>query len=204
MSVLIVGGNGNMGRRYRAVLSALGEPFRIADIWSTEDDIVKEASAASGVIIATPTATHADMIKLCAPTGVPILCEKPITKSLGELEALLDVLRKYRTPFNMVFQYSELANQQTSGLTYYDYYKHGGDSLAWDCIQIIGLARGEIILREESPIWRCVINGAPLSLADMDQAYVDFIERWLDRPGQDLNEIFSIHRKTHDFAGGLK
>lgn len=43
-----------------------------------------------GVIIATPPALHADMVRAAVNAGLPVLVEKPLTLNLAEAEALRD------------------------------------------------------------------------------------------------------------------
>ena len=53
------------------------------------------AEEIDGVIIATPTNTHAPIGIACAEHGVHMLVEKPITGSLAEAQKLVDAARKY-------------------------------------------------------------------------------------------------------------
>jgi hypothetical protein len=128
------------------------------------------------------------------------MCEKPLSKDPKALSEVLDLYGKSGTPLNMIYQYQELINPYSEGYSIYDYFRHGTDGLAWDCIQIIGLAKGKIELSEVSPYWTCAINGWPLGLSDMDGAYVDHIERWMREPGQDLGELQDIHEKTYEIS----
>lgn len=205
MSVLIVGANGNMASRYKAILKALGESFEGVDIQHTSNEILRAAKKADRVIITTPTETHLDLIELLAEADIPILCEKPLSKDPKRLDHLLNIVKP---DLQMIFQYGELADRLvTSPLTYYNYFKHGSDGLAWDCIQIIGLAKDQVVLQEDSPIWKCSINGKKLNLSDMDKAYVHFIRKWLADKKQDLGFIRDIHHKTDEierfFTNGL-
>src|SRR6185437_14121095 len=51
---------------------------------TTAKDAIDEADA---ILIATSTATHADLIELAAKAGKAILCEKPIDLSLDRVRA---------------------------------------------------------------------------------------------------------------------
>jgi myo-inositol 2-dehydrogenase / D-chiro-inositol 1-dehydrogenase len=53
------------------------------------DAVLTEADA---VVVATPTAIHADDLASAAATGVPIFCEKPISLDLGSTAAALQVV----------------------------------------------------------------------------------------------------------------
>jgi hypothetical protein len=196
MSVLLVGAKGSMGRRYQAILRYLGRKFIACDIESEPEQVESLASRCAGTILASPTDTHAAYIRLLAPLKKPILCEKPVTKNVAELKDLLTELARLETPFRMMNQYRILADRSRIGKSIYDYFRHGNDGLYWDCMQIIGLARGEIRLGESSPVWMCMINGKALSVSHMDAAYLAYTQLWFQRPNQDPGEILATHEKT--------
>lgn len=196
MKVLIVGSEGNMGGRYKAVLNYLKIPYCGIDKKLKENSYDADISH---VIVATPTETHEEVLGSCYYLKVPFLCEKPITK---DLKALGDLLKHWDGRLSMVNQYFHLPyNDSLRGPTYYNYFKHGTDGLGWDCIQLLGLAKGSVELREDSPIWQCVINGQQMSLADMDQAYISMMEYWLmgGRP-QTPEAIYQMHEKAHKYG----
>lgn len=66
---------------------------------SAEDAIGK----ADAVLIATSTATHADLIELAARAGKPILCEKPIDLSLDRVRACRKAIEGYNVPIQIGF-----------------------------------------------------------------------------------------------------
>ncbi len=65
-------------------------------------------------------------------------------------------------------------------------------------MQVIGLARSEVVLKESSPIWSCMVNGKALKLSDMDAAYIMYIQSWLKAPKQDLGYLQSVHEKVDE------
>lgn len=200
MSILIVGADGNMGKRYARILDYLGKSWTGVDVGTSPEEIEARGKEAHGYILATPTDTHLELIEKYSLSGKPILCEKPISKDLARMRTLFADLRKRQTDLTMVMQYSWLTRSRSIGWSYYNYFKHGNDGLVWDCIQIIGLARGRIDLEDDSPVWRCRINGHSLKIADMDAAYIRFIQDWLGSPSQSLDEIMEIHEKTNELA----
>jgi hypothetical protein len=200
MSVLIVGSKGNMGRRYTAILKYLGVQTRGIDVDTPDSVVEREINYATRAIIASPTETHCAWLKTIAPYNVPILCEKPLAKDLVQVKKALEHVEACGTRINMVYQYRELANPKSRGNSHYNYWNHGRDGLIWDCIQVIGLARGPVSLTEDSPIWDCKINGRTLDIGDMDRAYITHVESWLKNPGQSINEIMEIHQKTAELA----
>lgn len=195
MIPLILGANGGMGRRYQAILRHLGVPHYCQDVdgirtpWET-------TAPWDSVIIATPTQTHTAMIHQYADYGVSILCEKPITKNMTELAALVNTFDKnYEAQLQMVNQYEHLAHYH-DGITFYDYFKSGSDGLYWDTINIGAMARGAFSAWDRSPIWQCTINGRPLNLSDMDEAYIAMMRQWLHSPRHDLDYIVTAHEKA--------
>jgi hypothetical protein len=200
LSVVVIGANGSMGQRYQAIFRYLNHGVHCLDAQHSISQIREAVKAAQGVVIATPTDTHAALIRELAPLRKPILCEKPVTKDMGEMEEIRALLKDTGTPFRMMYQYSVLADPTRIGRSSYNYFRHGGDGLIWDCLQIIGLSRGIVNLREDSPVWSCVVNGQTLNLRHMDAAYIAYVQTWFKIPGQSLDFIQGIHEKTHDFA----
>ena len=200
--ILVVGYKGNMGQRYTAILTHLNILWSGVDVDDSETTMLRLASESEGVIIASPTTAHAKHLKALAKVGVPVLCEKPFAKNLVELRSILAM---YEDRLSMVFQYSELAPPpHWAGPSSYNYYKHGGDGPVWDCIQIIGLARGEVEIKESSPLWECTINGRRLNIADMDGAYITNVKRWLAGDYMKLETIYDVHAKTARFEEARK
>lgn len=206
MKILIMGSEGSMGTRYKRILEYLGVRFSCYDtkLGIPLDEV---AFGCDRVIIATPTHLHAQHIieALNVLPSKPILCEKPIDKDLTVLKTVLEKCREANTDLRMVMQYKKVYKDDgLIGPSHYDYFKHGNDSLIWDCIQIIGLARGTVTLRESSPVWSCAINGQMLKIQNMDFAYVEYINDWLKMPSLCVGpqEILAIHEKVLKVANG--
>lgn len=202
MKVLLMGALGSMGSRYCAILKHLGVDYSIYDV-QLRMSLESAAQGCDRVLIATPTQAHTFSIRdaIRVLPGKPILCEKPITKDMVELSKLIAECAEAKSDLRVVFQYKRAyLDDFGSGPTHYNFYRHGGDGLYWDCIQIIGLARGLVTLREDSPIWDCVINGTRLSIADMDRAYVAYLADWLHNPELcvGVKDILSIHKKVQE------
>ncbi len=196
MKVLIIGANGSMGKRYQAIFNYLGVSAILSDKEHGVQAIKSFAGKTDGVVIASPTSTHVEMIRALIPIRKPILCEKPVTKNLTELTEVLKELEGAMVPFRMMYQYSVMTEPNRIGRSYYNFYNHGTDGLIWDCMQIIGLSRGQLELGESSPIWRCMINGQAIKREHMDAAYVAYVQKWIKYPNQSHHEILKIHEKT--------
>jgi len=199
--VIVLGGLGNMGRRYCAILRHIGAnpiPLDVKD--ESILRLEKEADGASGIIIATPTSQHVADILDFIGLGLPILVEKPISKLMSRVEHCCSTAQKNNVKLEMVNQYKGMVDANDSGLTCYNYWNHGRDGLVWDCISVVALAKGNIELAETSPIWTCIVNGFRLDQAKMDYAYVGMIMRWLAEPKFDPEYIISAHEKVHEYV----
>jgi hypothetical protein len=199
MKVLIVGSEGSMGKRYQAILKSLEVPFLTADVHHSVEQIINLVKECSAIIIATPTNTHLHYLRLFSSLGKPILCEKPLSKDVSELLEIQNIVREKDVNLTMVMQYKMLIDPDGTGPSYYDYFRHGNDGLAWDCIQILSLAKGKVSLKEDSPIWHCMINGKKLNLSDMDKAYIDFIRFWLKKPGDKIGDLIEHHLRVLEY-----
>lgn len=65
-----------------------------------------EAFASGGldaVIIASPTSTHADLIKQAIGAGIPVLCEKPIDLDIARVDELAPLVESSGVPFAVGF-----------------------------------------------------------------------------------------------------
>lgn len=189
VNVLLLGSEGNMGKRYQAILRKLRISFTGVD----KNDI-RPKDKFSHVIIATPTDTHYDLIKEYKQYSVPILCEKPITTNPNELEQIMI----WKAKLTMVNQYAHMQMFRASGSSCYDYFKTGDDGLGWDCINILGMAKGKVTLMNKSPIWQCQLNGQTLRINDMDEAYISMIMQWCwsDYSWGDIDYIINAHQKV--------
>lgn len=194
--ILILGAKGSMGRRYKAILDSLG----VASIGVDKDPIAIPEYAIKASIIATPTETHSLFIKECAQYG-PVLCEKPLSTSMSEVNEILDFVRDENIHFSMMNQYALLDDSRSHGHTSYNYYNTGKDGLYWDCMQIIGAARSTVEIKNDSPVWKCSLNGKILSSSHMDLAYYDFVREWLTfRKKHDINYLRDMHNKAASFG----
>lgn len=204
-NVMILGGLGNMGRRYACVLRSIGvNPMPIDKKDGSLLGIEEAVKKADGIIIATPTECHAADILDLSDLGIPILVEKPIHDGMFTVEHCVKECQKNRTPLVMINQYKHLVDNRDTGLTIYNYWNHGRDGLAWDCISVVALAKSEVILHESSPIWVCRINGRLLDQAKMDVAYVSMITNWVKNPEADYDYIVEAHEKVHAYLKGQK
>lgn len=201
--IAIVGANGSMGKRYQAILKFLGKPFIALDVENRLVQVREIVEKCEGVIIATPTNTHYTIVSALCDLRKPMLCEKPIVKNLKDLDSLFDRVKSYKAPFKMMCQYKLLTDKSRIGPSSYNYFKTGNDGLAWDCMQVIGLARSGVSVANDSPIWSCKINGKLLDIKHMDAAYIGFVQDWFLEPKDDFGFLRDMHARTSEFAAGM-
>lgn len=190
--VYIVGYNGNMASRYKAILDFLNIPHMGHD----KNEYPKEGALkrCRGVIICTPTKCHIDDLKIYLNINKPVLCEKPLAHSLVELNQLEKIVGINITYLTMVNQYAYMTDEISHGDSFYNYFKSGPDGVYWDCLNIIGLANGEVHLSTKSPVWSCQINGRKLALSKVDYSYIEMIKDWLAHPKSN----YAYARKAHE------
>lgn len=176
-----------MGSRYSAILRHLGHRVIGIDLPSTKQEIKDALKETSHVIVATPTPTHCDVLVSLfneARSRINVLCEKPIAKSLKELNHIYDAAKKSDSELFCVNQYAHLPESQffknvPTAASYYNYFRSGPDGLFWDCFQIFALATSDVEVENYSPIWTCRINGVLIDLRNMDLSYVRMVQDFL-------------------------
>lgn len=209
--ILIIGSDGNMAARYKAIMNYASIPWCGVDKGVDVKEYLK-SNHVDQILITTPTDTHFEIMKDVIPFKKHILVEKPVTKSVDELFELYDLCDSEKAPhFNMVMQYRYLLDEEQQRInikegdteSYYNYFKTGNDGLYWDCLQIIGLAADRVTIKNDSPRWRCCINGEVLSINTMDQAYINMITSWVVAPDifslrqfQEADSIISMHERV--------
>jgi hypothetical protein len=206
MTICILGA-GNMGKRYAAVC-------RHQDI---DYHLIDKGEMVLGVdkyIIATPTDTHADV--LChvgtrVKKPVSLLVEKPIDSCFDSGLRAVKAVEALGHKVYMVNNYAYYSEgiPKGEGDTHYDYYNSGRDGIAADCIQLIHLAKnGVSYLKNESPIWDCMINGTQLNRELIDLCYVKMIKDFYS-DGKlygrlwGKKDIEQAHHKTMAYSKGL-
>ena len=209
----VAGCNGNMGRRYVAILKHLGIEYHgwdYADYMPHELQFNSKLDDCTHFIIATPSINHIENIRYLASFDRPILCEKPIAlekKDLLELEVIYEKHRELKLLMvnNYYYAYRHSGGKNRfHETTSYDYYNTGGDGLALDCIQLLRYANGRIIIKNTSPRWQCEINGVKIERASIDDSYIaminDFIKTsdyYPDKKNgykEEKKQIFDCHK----------
>ena len=158
--ILLIGGLGSIGTRYRAILDYIGEKYVVWDTVAVDTANMPEKF--DSAIIATPTFTHPYFCKLMEGMKKPYLCEKPVTTERGE------TLSGGHTVCN--YKYLIEPGQQI----HYNYYKTGSDGLLWDCCQLVYLDPNAVLLKT-SPRWHLMANNQLIAYRDLENSYVSMI-----------------------------
>jgi hypothetical protein len=204
--IYLIGANGNMGQRYQAVMKSLRIPYKTCDVNHDEG-----IDGCDGVLIATPTYTHEGLIDRYLDK-YPVLVEKPIWQLpynfYTRFEYTNDLWRakdfRDYSKLRMINQYEALVDDaprtEQKEVTYYNYFRHGSDGLVWDTINIYGnmadFDRDSLELREDSPVWTCIIDGRKLNIADMDNAYIREIYDWVRNPRGNMQYFCRAHDRA--------
>jgi inositol 2-dehydrogenase len=80
------------------VISELGVAYAFADAYE-----LLALPGLDGVVIATPTSTHHDLVIAAAKAGKAMLCEKPLALTLEETRAMLGAVASARVPLQVGF-----------------------------------------------------------------------------------------------------
>lgn len=62
------------------------------------DDLAALVESSDGLIVATPTDTHPDLIRGAIAAGTPVLCEKPLAPSLAQMHSLVPEIEASGVP----------------------------------------------------------------------------------------------------------
>jgi hypothetical protein len=202
MKVHIVGVQGNMGHRYWALMKYI-ESLK-PHVKTTGSDIGEPVPLDKDrYIICTPTENHNEMIQyLLYETKGQVLCEKPISKKPEDIDELNSLDAKELDRLRMVNQYRYIHKplHRDGFKTVYSFFNSGKDGIAWDCINLLGLAQGEVSLSNSSPFWICELNGYRLNRNDVDEAYFHMLWAWFKGQSEDdWKYIVHAHNKVHQW-----
>lgn len=187
MSVLVVGCNGSMGKRYCAILDYLGVDYEGVDKGE------EPTRHFNKVIIATPTSTH--FTEILKYKNYPILCEKPVSTNLNQIR----LVEKYGVQMVCNWAYiftGKILVPENNDISY-NYYNTGRDGPRWDCIQLYYLSKAPPSIMMTSPVFHVIINGIPVQMEQIQRSYVLMVQDWLDgKPLWDMGDAFRATKKV--------
>lgn len=224
MKILILGSLGSMGKRYTAIVKWLGHTPVCYDAAMGKFSV----SLYKGIdhaIVATPTDTHYEWCNSLINMGIPTLCEKPVSKNIDEIKALITWAKERNTDVRMVcnwaFTVKKTFEEFFAGTTpmwkpnsntiRYNNYHTGKDGLYWDAIQLVYLSKSKrhLHLYTESPTLSALFNDQySIGLDDIASSYIEMIMEWLHPNPKsrlwDLNDALKATNKVISYMKGSK
>jgi hypothetical protein len=189
-----------------AILKHLRVEAKGVDIETPPVAVIRLVKEAKGVIVATPTPTHFPILRKLYNEGAktPILCEKPLSTNMNQVK---DIIEKFthKMPLTMVKQYDYVEYTEPTFLSgirfedktyrnYYNFYNTGKDGLKWDCIHFMRQKPENLLLKNDSPTWDCIIKGFRVDAESMHRAYIRMVKDWLEFPeSEDYIDLLDAH-----------
>jgi hypothetical protein len=173
--IALIGGKGNMGRRYAACLKFLNEDFRIIDVDTSFEEREDILSHSNKAVICTATRTHLELASEMQTRGITYLVEKPFAKFYPS-EFI---------PGNgfIVNNWSFIANDHTKDISY-NFYNTGKDGLLWDVCQLITCAfkyKSQLIIECSSPVWDVRVNGRMVAYREIEESYIWMLKAFINQ-----------------------
>lgn len=173
------------------VLDVLRKNTGIAGYKSLDD--LLNAAQVDAVIIATPSSSHASLVKTALSSGLHVFCEKPFTLSptdahdLTELAAASEVVTQVGYHYRFVGSFLEAKRLIDAGAI-------------GDVNHVLGEAYGPVVLKAKGGTWRGRATEGGGALYDYAAHVVDLICWLMGAPvaagGTSLGRVFS--RETED------
>jgi hypothetical protein len=199
MQVLIQGADGRMGRLYAAIVRHLGHediPYDIKSVpWGTQPhlpgthhEIVEgplyspDFSAADAVIIATNPESHYELCCKALQAGKPTLVEKPVSKTPGEVEALVSLSKRLNVPLYMVnnWAFATESRPRSCSRIHIANYFTGADGV-WDLIQPLHLLQvtGKLTIDNTAPVPSYEVDTRTYNTVHFQKSYVEMVHTFL-------------------------
>lgn len=167
--ILLVGNRGSIGSRYEAILKWEKISYCTYDILDGLKPI--DWKKIDRVIVATPTDQHAHWAFIAADHDLPVLVEKPLSKSLEECETLERALKGHEVFVVCNYKYALGPNPKI----FYDYYNTGKDGLWWDVCQLIYLDP-DAKISNESPFLNLWVNEKLVRYREIEASYCKMVK----------------------------
>jgi hypothetical protein len=201
--ILIIGNKGSTGKRYSSILKMLGAEIEEYDIIHYRNN--KKLPKGELCIIACPTNLHCYFASKALDKGYKkILVEKPFSKSLEEIEKIMDTQgdADIRVICNWKFSsFSELLPEDNQ--ISYNFYNHGNDDEPlWDLCQLVYLQKDyDLDFGYDSPFFTCSINGFNIGLWDIEKSYYRMLISWLVSPEKlwDIKDAYKMSKKVLEY-----
>lgn len=90
-----------------AVKGAL-ERVKNADCFSSLNELLAQAHTLDGVMIASPSAMHAEQSLACIEAGLAVFCQKPLGRNLAETQAVVEAARRQNKLLGVDLSYRQV------------------------------------------------------------------------------------------------
>lgn len=186
--MVLVGANGAIGTRYRFILNHLERPFVSFDVnyiknelpfehVITHKDLARYNQEAA--LICVPSQLHFKTLNKLRHLGYTrFFVEKPVFTEINHYEEA----SQWDVDIRAAMNYKFIDDPAASGRTIYSNFYAGKERTEWNLFQPVALARGEIELNLECPVWSLYLNGKKISLEQINLSYVQMIKTYLDNP----------------------
>lgn len=194
MKLLLIGSEGSIARRYRAILKHLKVDFEEYDnpehkFFSVPQSFYQRFTHA---LIATPTHTHMQWVDELPPIWK--LIEKPASKNLEEIEE-----RKLNHGCYVVNNYQFLPCSNTKKKISYNFYNTGKDGLIWDVCQLVYLAyknKVELEVKRESFWWNLKWGQHQVAYHEIERSYYHMLKAFCSGDTSNLWDLKDAAKMT--------
>jgi len=185
--LLLLGGNGSIGTRYKTILEYLNKPFIIHDSPTEKFDYKMWEGKLTRAIVATPTEAHTECCLELIKWKIPFLCEKPLTKKADEAFFLQKKAEQQNVPAHIVCNYSFLLGvfnyPKLPKYISYDFFNTGKDGLIWDVCQLVYMAYSlQATLRAEkkSYYWHFTLDDKDVMYRHIEESYLMMVRAFMN------------------------
>ena len=188
-TVALIGGAGSIGTRYHCILDKLGVDVVVHD---PPAGIHGNLTNCDKWIICTPTDTHYNWCLQAISAGVTFLCEKPMSKSLVETEAIVDKAYVRGVEGFVVCNYNMCSVTMKGREIYFNYFRTGKDGLCWDCCQLLYLGN-QVMLKTDSFVWTLIVDGVwQVDYRDLEMSYGKMLASFCGVAGQHPSALWDL------------
>ena len=187
MKILIIGGNGSIGKRYQAIMRHENILFEVVD---DQNGVDLSRYSFDKALIASPTATHKDYCMQLVSMKKEFLCEKPLAQTQEEAQFVATAAKNVGVQAAIVCNWKVLVERLVRNIyppykIVYDYYNTGNEDLKWNMAQLIYLDSW-VRIYTDSPRWNVQINGQDIKYRQLEHSYVLMIKDWVSGLYQNL------------------
>lgn len=141
-----------------------------------------------GVILATPSASHVDMVRACLEKGIAVFCEKPFTLSAQESEELAQLAEAKNLPNQVGYHYRFVG-------TFLEARRLLQNGVIGRVSHALAEAYGPVVLKPKGSTWRTQRKAGGGCLYDYAAHPINLLNWYFGDPeavgGTRLNKIFS-------------